>query len=163
MRDLENMGIEILGIQALQSLSDLPVNALAPRSTGLVVEHLPNQRVGELKGLPLAPQQVLAYPFLEQVQQLVLAQATDRAQRLEGEALAEEGRQRQDSPAALAKPMKPGNDGARDLSGKREVSSGSSAHRRSATLLQCVLPDQMMQHLLDEQGIPLCHLTNSGD
>src|SRR5215471_21481054 len=74
MGDLQDVFVKAIGIEAFQGLRDLPVNPLAPRRAGGMVEHVPDQGVDELQCLPLALQEeALLHALLQQVEQLVLA------------------------------------------------------------------------------------------
>src|SRR5262245_28620838 len=100
--NLHQVLVEALRVHRLQAVSDLLVVAKAPRWAGPVIEHVADQRMGELEGGPVAPQQPLSHALLEQIQQLVLTHTADGAQGLERESVAEEGGQGEGAPAGLA-------------------------------------------------------------
>jgi hypothetical protein len=90
MGDVQQMGIQPVGIEALQGLDDLQVNPLASGGTWIGVKHVPDQWVSELKERSIALKYVLAHPFLQEVEHVLCTLAAQRTEDLQGEALAQE-------------------------------------------------------------------------
>jgi hypothetical protein len=150
MGNLQHVRLKAIGMDMFQSRGNLSVDTLSPRCAGLVIKHVPDQRMGELERLPLASKQVLAHPFFQQVQQRLLIHATHRAQNIETKTITQEGRQRQDAPTAFTEPLDATDNGARNLAGKREVSRHRARDQVPTTFLDRLLLYEVMEYLLDK-------------
>lgn len=162
MGDLHHVRVGADRVQTLQRLGDLPVDSLAARRTGLVVERVPDQRMCELHRRPLAPQQALAYPLVQKIQQLVVVHPADRAEHSKGHAVAEECGQGQDGPACLAQRPGARDDRPGDLIGEPQLGRRGGGDEIAALLLKRVLANEVMKNFLDEQRIALCRLADGG-
>src|SRR5882672_2121153 len=112
--------------------------------------------MGELEHLPLAQEYALLHALFQKAQYLVLMHTTHRAKGLHGETMAQEGCQSDDPPTALTEPLGASGDRICNMLGKPQVRSRGRGHYVATTLLERLLLQEVVEYLLDEQGVALC-------
>ena len=160
VRDLQEVRIGRVGVQPLQRLGDVLVQPLPAQRVRLPIAHLPDQGVHELDGLSVAPEQPLLLRLFQHVQQVLVRHTADGGQGLEREAIAQEGREGEDPLGRLAEGSGVRDDRAGHVIGKPEVGRVERGDQISALVLERALVDQVMDHLLHEQRVPLCRLAD---
>src|SRR5262245_54645322 len=100
MRNLQHWCLEVIAVKLFEGGSDSLVEPLASGGAGQVIKHVPDQRMGELEGLALASQHMLAHALLQQGQQRLPIPTTERPKYFQVNTIAQKSGQGQDLAAA---------------------------------------------------------------
>src|SRR5215510_13336747 len=119
--------------------------------------------MGELERLPLVQEYALLHALFQQAQYLILMYTTHRAKELYGEAIAQEGCQSDDPPTALTELLGASGDRICHMLGEPQVRSRGRGHYIATALLERLLLQEVVEYLLDEQGIALCRFIDGRD